>query len=105
MIKANMNPFGTINPLYSFNIATGKSISQKIFNKNIFLNISKSVEEERNKFILECIEDPTKFKKSIKRQTIYSVATEAGTKNIKIRDGKIISECIIKDLFGSFLFL
>ena len=29
MIKANMNPFGTINPLYLFNIATGKFVSQK----------------------------------------------------------------------------
>ena len=29
MIKANMNPFRTINPLYLFNIARGKSVSQK----------------------------------------------------------------------------
>ena len=41
MIKANMNPFGTIDPLYLFNIATGKSVSQKIFNKNIFFKYIK----------------------------------------------------------------
>ena len=55
MIKANMNPFRTINPLYLFNIATGKSVSQKT---EVFF-ISKIGEERRNKLILECIEDPT----------------------------------------------
>ena len=103
MIKANMNPFGTINPLYLFNIATGKSVSQKT--EEFLLNISKIGEEERNKFILECIEDPTRFNKSIKRQTIHSFATEGGTKNIKVGDGKTISACLIRDLFGSILFL
>ena len=38
MIKANMNPFGTINPLYLFNIATDKSASQNI--EEFLLNIS-----------------------------------------------------------------
>ena len=56
MIKANMNPFRTINPLYLFNIATGKSVSQKT---EEFFFISKIGEERRNKLILECIEDPT----------------------------------------------
>ena len=31
MIKANMNPFRTINLLYLFNIATGKSVSKTFF--------------------------------------------------------------------------
>ena len=99
MIKANMNPFGTINPLFLFNIATGKSVSQKT--EEFLLNISKIGEEERNKFILECIEDPTRFNKSIKRQVIHSFATEGGTKNIKVGDGKIILGCFIRDLSGS----
>ena len=50
MIKASMNPFGTINPLFLFNIATGKSVSQKT--EEFLLNISKNGEEARNKFIL-----------------------------------------------------
>ena len=103
MIKTNMNPFGIIDTLYLFNIATGKSVSQKT--EEFLLNISKIGEEERNKFILECIEDPTRFNKSIKRQTIHSFATEGGTKNIKVGNGKIISACLIRDLFGSILFL
>ena len=70
MIKANMNSFGTINPLYLCNIATGKSVSQK--NDEFLLNISKIGEEERNKFVMECIEDPSRFNKPTKRQTIYS---------------------------------
>ena len=77
MIKTNMNPFGIIDTLYLFNIATGKSVSQKT--EEFLLNISKIGEEERNKFILECIEDPTRFNKSIKRQTIHSFATNGGT--------------------------
>ena len=54
---------------------------------------------------MECIEDPTRFNKSIKRQTIHSFATEGGTKNIKVGDGKTISACLIRDLFSSILFL
>ena len=54
---------------------------------------------------MEYIEHPTRFNKSIKRQTIYSFATEAGTKNIKVGDGKNISACLVRDLFGSILFL
>ena len=54
---------------------------------------------------MECIEDPTRFNKSIKRQTIHSFATEGGTKNIKVGDCKIISACLIRDLFSSILFL
>ena len=54
---------------------------------------------------MECIEDPSRFHKSIKHQTICSFATEAGTKNIKVGDGKIISVCLVRELFGSILFL
>ena len=61
IIKANMNPFGTINAVYIFNIATGKSVSQKT--EEFLLNTSKIGAEERNKFILECIEDRTRFNK------------------------------------------
>ena len=44
MIKTNMNPFGIIDTLYLFNIATGKSVSQKT--EEFLLNISKIGEEE-----------------------------------------------------------
>ena len=54
---------------------------------------------------MECIKDPTRFNNSIKHQTIYAFATEAGPKNIKVGDGKIISACLIRVLFGSVLFL
>ena len=78
MIKTNVNPFGIIDALYLFDIAKGKSVSQKT---EEFL--SKIGEEERNEFILECIEDPTRFNKSIKRQTIHSFATNGGIKILK----------------------
>ena len=37
VIKANMDPLGTINPLYLFNTAAGKSVSQKT--EEFLLNI------------------------------------------------------------------
>ena len=40
MNKANMNPFETINPLYLFNIATGKSVSEKA--EEVLSNISNN---------------------------------------------------------------
>ena len=101
MIKANMTFFGTSNPLYLFNIATGKPVSQKT---GVFVKYIEIGEEERNKFVLEWIEDSTRFNKSIKRQTIYLFATEARTKNIKVGYGKIISACLIRNLFGSIFF-
>ena len=43
-----MNPFGTINALYIFNIATGKSVSQKT--EEFLLNTSKIGAEGTNLF-------------------------------------------------------
>ena len=103
MIKANMNPLEQLI-LYIYLTLHQVNLFHKK-TKEFLLNISKIGEEERNKFILEYIEDPTRFNKSIKRQTIYSFPTEAGTKNIKVGDGKNISACLIRDLFGSILFL
>ena len=60
MIKANMTFFGTSNPLYLFNIATGKPVSQKT---GVFVKYIEIGEEERNKFVLEWIEDSTRFNK------------------------------------------
>ena len=48
MIKANMNPFRTINPLYLFNIATGKSVSQKTEEFFLYQKLGKN--EETNLF-------------------------------------------------------
>ena len=73
--------------------------------EEFLLNISKIGEEERNKSILECVEDRSRFQKSIKRQTICSFATETGTKNVKVGDGKIISACLVRELFSGILFL
>ena len=50
MIKANMNPFVTINPLYLFNTATGKSFSQKT--EEFLSNISKIGKKKGTDFFL-----------------------------------------------------
>ena len=41
MVKANVNHFGIINPLYLFNIATGKFVSQK--NGRVFIKYIKNL--------------------------------------------------------------
>ena len=48
MIEANMKPFGTINPLYLFNIATGKFVSQKT--EEFLLNTLKTGKKRINLF-------------------------------------------------------
>ena len=49
------------------------------------------------------------FQKLLKVQEehlqVYSFIWLSGTKNVKVGDGKIISACLIRKLFGSILFL
>ena len=66
MIKENMNPFEEPDSSYLFNIATGKAASKST--EEFLLNVANIGEKERKKFILECIEDPMRFTKAIKRQ-------------------------------------
>ena len=58
------------------------------------------------KIISECIENPKRFTEAIKKQKIYNFAAEAGKKKIHDKkDGKLVETCLVRDLFGSVLFL
>ena len=73
MITENMNSFGAPDPSCLFNIE--KAVSQKTV--VILLNITTITEGESTKFITECIQDPVRFNKSIRRQAICIFTTEA----------------------------
>jgi hypothetical protein len=104
MIKDTMNPFDTdIEKTHLYNLATGKSV--KIETEKFLLNIEHIGNTARRNFIKECSEDDKRFESPIKAQKLLTFATEIRKKKITRKDGKVISACLIRDLFGSLLFL
>ena len=61
--------------------------------------------KERIKFINECIARPERFEQRIKRQNLHTFATEGGKKKLTSKDGKLEETCLIRDLFGSILYV
>ena len=86
-----------------FNLATGKSVSKET--ENFFLNIVKIGNSERTKFIDDCIEFPARFHKKIKQQVLKMFATENGRIEVTRKDRKLTDTCLIRDLFGSILYI
>ena len=103
MIKWNLNPFNREDKGHLFNLATGKSVSKET--ENFFLNIVKIGNSERTKFIDDCIEFPARFHKKIKQQVLKMFATENGRIEVTRKDRKLTDTCLIRDLFGSILYI
>ena len=61
--------------------------------------------ESREKFLNECLDNPARLEDRITRQKVSTFATEAGRKKLSSKDGKIIAECMVRDVFGSLLSL
>ena len=57
------------------------------------------------KFITECVAIPDRFEKPFKVQKLYTFATETGKNRIENKDGKFVETCLVRDLFGSILYL
>ena len=55
------------------------------------------------KNIEECSQDSRRFGKPIKRQNIISFVTESGQQKITASNGKVLSACLMGDLFRSIL--
>ena len=51
------------------------------------------------------IEDSRQFEKLIKRQKIISFATETGKQKITASDGKVLSACLMHDLFRTIFYI
>lgn len=104
MIRNTINPFSEdIEHEFLFNLGTGKSAKKET--ESYLLNICTIGETERQKFINECIVNPNRFEQRIKSQKIKTFATENSKKKISAKDGKTIEACMMRDLFGSLLYL
>ena len=104
MIMENLNPFAITDSEHLFNIASGNSANEKT--EECLLNIYKVGNQARLKFISECIKSPERFEMPIKKQKLYTFATEVGKTRIENKkDGKLVETCLLRDLFGSILFV
>ena len=103
MIKENLNPFNMDDKEHLYNIATGKSVSKQT--EDFLLHVLEIGNKERIKFINECIARPERFEQRIKRQNLHTFATEGGKKKLTSKDGKLEETCLIRDLFGSILYV
>ena len=61
--------------------------------------------EARKSFLQECVENPNRFEKRIKKNKIHSFAAESGKRKIRGAEGKIIEATFVRYLFGSILCL
>ena len=99
-----MNPVDVnLDPDKLYNIGTGLAAMDST--QNFLLNVFKNGENERKKFLEECSQDSRRFEKTIKKQKIISFATETGKQNIAASDGKVLSACLMRDLFGNILYI
>ena len=74
-IMDTMNPFNKeIDPQYIFNIGSGKAASNAT--ADFLLNCQKIGECAQEKFVKECIQDPTIFEEKIPCQKTSTFATE-----------------------------
>jgi len=103
-IEENMNPFqGDIDPNHLFNIGSGKSASNET--AEFLLHVVEKGEQQRLKFIEECIERPERFEESITRNKLMTFSNEGKRYKITGADKKLTSAEMVRDLFGSILYL
>ena len=103
MIQETINPFDVnLDPEKLYNISRGLAAmdSTQLF----LLNVFKNGKNERKKFIEECSQNSLRFEKPIKRQKIISFATQTGTQKITVSDGKVLSACLMRNLFEIILY-
>ena len=102
-IKETMNPFSSqLEKDYLFNISTGKVAGNET--SEFLLSVCDIGSRARDCFINDCSDDPTNYKKSIKRQKIKNFASEFGSYKISSNNKKLVSVSMTRDLFGSILF-
>lgn len=92
-IRDTMNPFDdNINPHELFNLSSGKATS---LNTAEFLaNVRTIGIQQRDDFLKECVDDPSRFDRAIKRNHIHNFSSE----NIKSKksSGKTIDEASVE---------
>ena len=103
-IEETMNPFSdTLDKDTLYNIGTGKSAS--IETTKFLLHAVDIGSIKRKEFISECLKEPKRFEESITRQKVNTFATEVGLHKIRGSDQKVVAVSMVRDLFGSILYL
>ena len=57
------------------------------------------------RFVAECLDDKTRFEKRIQKQKVNTFATQGGRRKLTSKDGKLLSACVVRDVFGILLSL
>ena len=104
MTENSLNPFNKdVDPDRLFNICTGKSYKKNT--QDFLLNVESIANEERKRFIQECVENPNRFGERIKKKIKKNFETEVGKQRIRVAEVKFIEATLIRDLLGSILCL
>ena len=102
VISESVNPFSPhVQKEFLFNITTGKSASAETTAS--LLNISSTGVSAQNDFIDECVADPSRFEKPIKRQKLRTFDSEGAKVKKKSTDRKIVEMKMERNLFGKLL--
>jgi hypothetical protein len=86
-----------------FNISTGRAASEET--SAFLLNVNNIGEKARIEFIEKTIESPKRFEESIKRQKLKTFSSEVPKRQVIGNDNKIKAVTMMRDLFGSVLYL
>ena len=103
LLCAMMNPFDPADKERLYNIATGKAASADT--EKFLLSVNVTGEIAKKSFISECIKRPERFEEKILKQKMQTFETELGRKKTQKSNGKVVTACFVRDLFGSLLCL
>ena len=104
VIVDTINPFSqNLDATSLYNLGTGKRAKEET--EHFLLHFMDIGNDAREAFINECFLDPERFEKHIKGQKIHTSATESKLKKIIGKYEKLISVCMMRDLFETALVL
>ena len=105
MIEHTIDPFSNhlIDDTNLYCIADGKKIEDNI--KKQMLNVFVLGKEWKDEFVKECLDDPTRFEKPIKRRKVSNFASTAIKIKLQCKDAKVVELKITRDLLGRMLYL
>ena len=69
------------------------------------LNVNKIGQKAHEGFIIQCIKDPKRFEERIPRHKILNFANEGASYSLRGANNKLMAVEMVRDLFGSILFL
>ena len=98
-----MNPFDPADKEKLYNIETRKAASADT--ERFLLSVNVTGEIAKKSFISECIKRPERFEERIPKQKMLTFETELGRKKIQRSNGKVVTACFVRDLFGSLFCL